>query len=131
MFEVDHTECEQQQEWKNSDKMDGRVDERKDGWMGGRMGGWEQEPARPCNRELARGHAAAPEEQMRSCNLRHQAGREIAVPMRGKRRVEIRCPNEISHIGTEEMVAPGWDLQPQMHKTPVRARTEAGSWICP
>lgn len=89
MFEVDHTEREQRQEWKNSGKMGGWVDELKDGWMDGRMGGWEQEPARPCNKELARGHAAAPEEQMRSCNLRRQAGREVAVPMRGERQVEI------------------------------------------
>ena len=40
MFEVDHTEREQRQEWKNSGKMGGWVDEQKDGWMGGRMGGW-------------------------------------------------------------------------------------------
>lgn len=108
-----------------------------DGWMSRRMDGWVEgwvdgkEPARPCNRELARGHAAAPEEQMRSCNLRRQAGREVAVPMRGERQVEIWCPTEISHTGTEEVVAPGWDIQPQMHKTPVHARTVAGSWICP
>lgn len=53
------------QEWKNP----------------GRRKGWEWKQSRLCNRELARGHDAVPEEQMRSSYLRRQEGGEVALPM--------------------------------------------------
>lgn len=47
---------------------------------GGREG-WEWKPSRRCNRELAQGHDAVPEEQMRSSYLRRREGGEVALPM--------------------------------------------------
>lgn len=70
--------CCKQQWWELSGAAGSTPQKRK---KPGRKEGWEWLLRRPCKKELARGHNAVPEEQMRSSYLRLRKGSEMAWSM--------------------------------------------------